>query len=163
MTVVSDASPLIGLAAVGKLDLLRSLYGEVWIPEAVHREAVASRPDAPGGDAIGASPWVRVRPVTDARLVAALAVELDPGEAAAIALAAEADATLLLMDERRGRAVATRMGLRVIGALGTLVEAKGRGLLDAVRPTLDAMAQDAGFRVSDRLYARVLAEVGEDA
>ena len=160
MIVVSDTSPLIALAAVGRLDLLRKLYGEVLIPEAVHREATAS-PGAPGAAAIGAAEWLRVEAVRDRTLVAALSLDLDQGEAEAIALAIERGADLLLVDERRGRTTATRLGQRVVGVLGVLIEAKRSRDLQAVRPVLDVLASEVGFRMTEALYARVLKAADE--
>jgi hypothetical protein len=102
----SDASPLISLAAIDRLDLLRRLYNEVIIPEAVRREVVMTAPGAAGAaDAAGAN-WINIRSVEDRTLVEALRVTLDLGEAEAIALALEVNAELLLVDERRARAVA---------------------------------------------------------
>lgn len=161
MIVVSDASPLIALAAVGWLRLLPVLYGEVLIPEAVHREVTIANPRAPGAAEVGVAEWIGVQPVRERALIAALSVELDPGEAEAIALAVQSGANLLLMDERRGRAVAARLGTRVIGVLGVLIEAKKGGVLPAVRPVLDALATGAGFRLSEALYHRVLEAAGE--
>jgi predicted nucleic acid-binding protein len=158
--VVSDASPLIALAAVEQLDLLRQLYVEVLIPEAVYREATTVR-DAPGAAEVSAVKWVHVQSVRDRVLIEALAVELDVGEAEAIALAVERGADLLLIDERRGRQAAARLGQQVVGVLGVLIEAKYRGHLPAVRPVLEALATGAGFRVSDALYSRVLEVAGE--
>jgi predicted nucleic acid-binding protein len=80
LIVVSDASPLIALAAVDRLDLLRALYTEVLTPEAVYQEATAVAPGASGAAEISAANWIRVRPVRDRTLVAALALQLDPGE-----------------------------------------------------------------------------------
>jgi predicted nucleic acid-binding protein len=94
-------------------------------------------------------------------LAEALALELDAGEAEAIALAVEQGADLLLMDERRGRQAATRLKQRVVGVLGVLIEAKRHGNLPAVRPVLDALVSEAGFRISGALYARVLEAAGE--
>jgi predicted nucleic acid-binding protein len=94
-------------------------------------------------------------------LVTALQAELDEGEAEAIALAIQLKAHLLLLDERRGRAVASRLGLRFIGLLGVLVEAKQKGYISRVKPLLDHLIAKAGFWVSHQLYARVLREVGE--
>ena len=161
MIVVSDASPIIGLAAVGRLGLLQDLYGRVLMPEAVREEVAAAGPGAPGASAVREAAWIGALAVRDRRLVDALTGEVDRGEAEAVALAVEAGADLLLMDERRGRAVAARLGQRVVGVCGVLVEAKGRGLLPAVRPVLDALAVDAGFRVGSRLRARVLDAAGE--
>jgi uncharacterized protein len=159
--VVSDASPLIALAAVQKLDLLRTLYGEILIPAAVYDEVAAIRPTAPGADAVRNSPWIHVREAEDRNLIQALSLEIDSGEAEAIALAIEADADLLLMDERRGRLAAARLGRRVVGVLGVVVEAKVAGVVPAVRPILDALAREAGFRISAALRERVLAAAGE--
>ncbi len=92
-----------------------------------------------------------------------LRLELGEGEAEAIALALESQADLVLLDERRGRQRAVRLGLRVTGVLGVLVEAKCQHLLAAVRPVLDALRHDAGFWISDDLYRRVLDLAGETA
>lgn len=100
MIVVSDASPLIALAVVGRLDLLRQLYAEVLLPEAVYGEVTAVQ-DAPGAAEVTNSGWIRTQPLRDRMLAEALALELDAGEAEAIALAVELRADLLLMDERR--------------------------------------------------------------
>jgi predicted nucleic acid-binding protein len=89
--------------------------------------------------------WISRCTVTDGTLVSALSVELDPGEAEAISAAIECHAELLLIDEQRGRSVAQRFGLRVIGLLGILIESKHQGLIEAVKPLLDALTTHAGF------------------
>ena len=152
--------PLISLAAVGQLDLLRRLYSDVVIPLAVHRE-VTLFPDTSGALALHAASWIRVQAVADRTLVEALSLTLDSGEAEAIALAVETESELLLIDERRGREVATRMGRRVVGVLGVLIDAKKHGHLSAVRPVLDALIVEAGFRVGHELKERVLDAAGE--
>lgn len=161
MIVVSDASPLIALATVGQLDLLRALYGRVAVPVVVYQEVTEVRPAAPGAAIIRAAKWIAVRPVEDRVLVDALSLNLDAGEAEAIALAVETNADLLLMDERRGRAAAMTLGRRVVGVVGVLIEAKMREVLAEVAPVLDSLRADAGFRISDELRARALAAAGE--
>lgn len=160
MIVVSDASPLISLAAVGHMDLLRRLYGEVVIPVAVFQELTASS-DAPGAAEIESASWVRVLAVQNRNFVEALSLQLDVGEAEAIVLAEEIQAELLLMDERRARSAAARLGRKVVGVLGVLVEAKRCGHVTAVRPVLEALTVEAGFRVGEQLRQHVLEAAGE--
>ncbi len=163
MSVVSNASPLISLARIGKLDLLRQLYGELFIPEAVWHEVVIEGVGQPGAEEVKAVTWIKIQSVTNALMVHALRQELDAGEAEAIVLALEIQAELLLMDERVGREVAKHLGLRYTGLIGLLVEAKHKGVLNAVKPQLDALRDMAGFRIRDALYARVLQDVGEES
>lgn len=87
--------------------------------------------------------------------------DLDRGEAETLALAVELGAGLVLMDERDGRRFAQRLGLRPIGIVGILLDAKKSGLLDHIRPCLDALRHDAGFYVSDGLYASAVELAGE--
>jgi uncharacterized protein len=157
--VVSDTSPITNLAAVGQLHLLRQIYGQVIIPEAVFNELTAVGGNHPGAIA-QQSDWVETRAVSNRILVNALQVELDKGEAEAIALALELAADLLLIDEHLGRAVATRLGIRIIGLRGVLIEAKHRGLIQEVKPVVDNL-MNLGFRIKQDLYQRVLQAAGE--
>jgi len=161
MIVVSNASPIIGLAVVGHLDLLRHLYGKVVIPPAVFREISVTGAGQPGAQEVRSSHWIETRRVTDESQCVSLGMELGRGEAEAIILALELKADLLLMDERRGRMAASRLGLKFIGLVGVLLEAKHSGLLPAVKPVLDDLMERAGFRISGQLYHRVLQAAGE--
>lgn len=153
MIVVSDASPLINLSVVGHLELLHQLYGSLKIPQAVSKEIIKADQSVPS--------WIEICPVSNKALVTALIVELDPGEAEAIALAVELSADLLLIDERIGRKMAARFGLRFTGILGVLVEAKNKGLIPAIKPIVDDLRFKAGFWVGESLYRRVLQAAGE--
>jgi len=161
MTVVSNASPLINLARIGQLDLLRQVYGEVWIPEAVRREVVEEGAGQPGAQEVQAAKWIKTQTITNGPLVQALRQELDAGEAEAIVLALETSADVLLMDERLGREAARHLGVAVTGLIGLFVEAKHRGLIPAVKPSLDALRDEAGFRVRQEFYEQVLHDAGE--
>jgi len=156
--VVSNTSPIANLAVIGRLDILRQLYGVLLIPDAVRQELAAA---AAVESAVAAADWVEQRCVRDRRLVESLGTQLHPGEAEAIALAIEQEAELLLMDERRGRRIASELSLRRVGVLGVLLEAKSKEVVPAVRPLLDALVAQAGFWIGRKLYARVLAEAGE--
>lgn len=161
MIVVCNTSPIMNLAVVEKLDLIRLLCGKALIPEAVRQELLVISPDRFGAQGIQRLTWLETQCVTNRSLVDSLMLELDAGEAEAIALATEIKADLLLLDERQGRKVAHRLGLKCIGLLGLLVEAKRKGFISAVKPALDRMITEAGFWVGPQLYARVLQETKE--
>jgi predicted nucleic acid-binding protein len=159
--IVSDTSPLMNLAVVSHLELLHALYDTVLIPEAVWNELTSLSSQHPEVATVQTLSWLERQPVTSQALVDALQAELDIGEAEAIALAVEKQADLLLIDERRGRQVAARMGLTYIGLLGILLEAKYKEFLPEVKPVLDELIAKAGFWVSSGLYTRVLQAAGE--
>lgn len=156
MIVVSDTSPINNLAAIGALDLLRALYGTVVIPEAVYAELTATDFSVAGAIEVQTLEWIQTRTVTDLTLVEALSNKLDPGEAEALALALALKASEVLIDERRGRLAAKRLNLNYTGVLGVLIEAKAQGLIDNVKPLLDALRDQAGFWIAESLYDRVL-------
>lgn len=161
MMIVSDASPLISLSQIDELELLKSLYGRLVIPQAVWVEVVELGAGEPGAKEVKQAPWISRECVENAELVKALRQELDAGEAEAIALALELGIDMVLMDERLGREVARHFDLECTGVLGVLIEAKEKGVLNALKSTLNELIEDAGFRISDKLYARVLEEAGE--
>lgn len=159
MIVVSDTSPITNLAAIGQLDLLRQLYVTIIIPLAVYNEMVAVDKIVPGAIEIQTFGWVQTQLVVDAQRVIDIQAnqdDIDLGEAEAIILALEVKADLLLMDERRGRALAINYGLNVTGLLGVLLQAKRNGLIPAVKPLIDQLIKTADFRVSGQLYATVI-------
>ena len=161
MIVVSDTSPIVNLAAVGQLELLRQLYGKVVLPQAVYEEILSAGTGQPGVAEVTAFDWIETKQVENRTVVASLELELDPGEAEAIALAIEIKAELLLLDERKGRTVASHLGLKFIGILGILIEAKHRALIPAVKPIVDDLIQKAGFWISQQLYDFILQTAGE--
>jgi len=159
--VVSNTSPIINLAVVGQLDLLKMLYNKVIIPQAVFREITIDGVGQPGAVETQKLGWIESKPVSDRAFTIALLRELDAGEAEAIALAVELGADLLLLDERRGRSVASRLGLRFIGLLGVLIEGKQKGYISEIKPVIDDLMMRASFWISPKLYAQVLQVAGE--
>ena len=131
------------------------------IPEAVYRELTDPNFPVAGATEVQTFDWIHTCGVCDRTLVEALSNELDIGEAEAIALAVEIRADQVLIDERRGRLVATKLNIRYIGILGILVEAKSQGLIAKVKPLLDALVNEAGFWVAEPLYNSVLRLVNE--
>jgi predicted nucleic acid-binding protein len=120
--------------------------------------------DFPGTESIRQalqSGWLRVVELRDVRVSRALALELDRGEAAAIALALELGGYRILMDEHEGRTKAKALGLHPVGVLGVLLRAKRDGSLESVGVAAQALRQHAGFFIADALLAQVLVDAGE--
>ena len=158
--VVSDAGPLIGLARIRRIGVFEGVFGQVLIPPAVRDELrVGERRH--GSDefaaAMAGSGWLRV--LEPSALPDGLLDVLDPGEAAAIALAAEVVCPILI-DERRGRRVARQLGVEVIGTGRVLIAARDRGLIEGVGVVLEELAR-TGYRMSDGLRRRILMLAGE--
>jgi predicted nucleic acid-binding protein len=159
--VMSNTSPLTNLAAIGHFDLLRRLYGELLIAEAVWEELNAGGQAWPGREEVAGATWIMRRAVVNRPLVTALRERLDPGEAETIALAVECQPPFILMDEKEGRHAAHRFGLKTVGVVGVLLEAKARGLVAGVGPLLERLRQEAGFYLSDRVIQAARALCGE--
>jgi hypothetical protein len=134
LIVVSDTSPILNLALIDRLELLVSLYGEALVPPAVYEELTRTYAAEPVINTDLCS-WLVVAAPKDQARAGELRGTLDPGEAEAIVLAFERRADLLLMDERRGRQMATGLGLRVTGLIGVLAEAKQAGLINESSPS----------------------------
>lgn len=163
MIVVSNTSPLTSLGALGQLDLLQRIFGEVHISEAVWDELNADGVRWPGRDAVESAAWIRRHPMTSEPLVRSLMRSIDHGEAESIALAVRLQADLVILDDRDAREAADALGLTVTGVLGILLRAKRKGLLAQVRPALDALRSQAGFFLTERVYLHTLRLAGEDS
>jgi predicted nucleic acid-binding protein len=157
--VAADASPLIGLATIGALHLLRDLFGTVTVTRLV-KDEVMGRPARPGArevDAAMRDGWVRVAP---APLDTWRLEGIDAGEASTIALAAEHRGATVLMDDALGREQAARLGLEVVDLPGILLAAKQARLIDAVQPLLSRLAR-RGFTISRDARRALLTAAGE--
>jgi len=162
MIVVSNSSPLIGLARIRKLDLINLNYGKLIVPKAVWEEVVIQGDNKLGAKEIRKAVWIETVAVENKNLALSLRQDLGAGEAESIALAIELKADLLLMDELLGRETAHYFGLKYIGVIGIILEAKRKGFIKAIKPLLDKLRDQAAFRMSDSLYKRVLSDEGED-
>lgn len=158
--VIVNATPIISLALIDQLDLLRRLYGEVLIPPTVRTEVLAGGTSGIGMAELQESHWIRAIPLQDPRR-ADLLSDLDRGEAEVIAPAQELNAELVIIDERLARRHARRLGLTLTGTVGVLLRAKKRKLVPAVEPLIDQLRQ-GGIRLDDALVIEALELAGED-
>jgi predicted nucleic acid-binding protein len=153
---VSNTSPLIYLHLLRRLELLPLLFGKIVVPFQVEQELAQGR--VRGHDVPDLrQPWIEIRRAGVDHDYA----ELGPGESGALDLALTSPDALVILDDGDARAWAARLGLRCVGTVGILIEAKRCGHLQRVRPELDRLAQ-LGFRMAAHLRQYALAESGEE-
>lgn len=159
--VLTDASPIIGLARVGGLSWLHQLFGKVWVPIEVHTEVIRE-PSAPDVGAIKAAlsqGFLHVWPTPSGEKVAL--PDLDEGESACIQIAlSQSKPTLILIDERAGRSVAQELGLRIAGTAAVIGLAKAHGLIPSAREAFRRL-HASDFRISKEVIDTVLHRTGE--
>ncbi len=154
--IAVDSGPLIVFARSGLLDMVRQVAGTLLVPEIVAHECCRdlSKPGAHAVIAAREAGQIEIRPASETQPQSPPLANLDAGEMAVIQLAVARNCDVL-MDERLGRAVARRNGVRTIGAAGILIAAKRQGLLDEIAPIL-GMWQGWGYFLSPALLAQVL-------
>lgn len=155
--VIVNSTPVIGLANIGRLDVLRQMYGTITIPQAVFDEIKSPSVQRQ----VNANrDWIVVEQINDASQKQMYRAKLHAGEVEVMILAQEKKADLVILDDNAAKKTAKFLGLRVIGTLGILVLAKKRGYIKEVSPVLDALKRD-GFFVSDDLCDLVLRQADE--
>ena len=144
--VISDTSCLIALDKIDQLDLLRKLFQRIITTRKVEEEFGKELPK-----------WIQIVGVKDIAKVHELEAILDEGEASTIALALEMENSLLIIDEKKGRKVAQRLNINIIGTLRVIQMAKEQRLIQSIEPVIDDL-QKAGFRFSQRVVKLLLVD-----
>lgn len=147
--VIADTTCFIILDKIDQLNLLRQLFHHITTTPAVVKELGKPLPG-----------WVIIKPVTDITVQAILELEVDEGEASAIALALETTNSLLILDDLKGRKLATKLNLSYTGTFGLFLKAKEEGIIGAVKPLLD-LIQSTNFRFSQNIIQEILRQANE--
>jgi predicted nucleic acid-binding protein len=162
MIVVADTTPLISLMKIGHLDLVYHLFGEIQIPNAVFNELVYNTRFPEESRQIRECPFIKRVSIDDIRAVELLrrSSGLDAGESEAIILSDEIKASLLLMDEVKGRQVAKQMGIQLMGTVGMLMAAYKEQLLskEEILNCIEIL-KTTGRHISAALYEQLLAKL----
>ena len=161
MIVVTDTSVVLNLCLLGQGGLLRLLFGVVLAPPSVRAEfeRLARRDSRFVGLSFPAFIQLADAPSIPPPLAANRRLHRGEIDALALAMAEKVDA--VLMDERAGRIAAAALGMRTIGIVGILLQAKESGFIPVIRPMLDRLQSEAGFWIAPRLREEVLAQAGE--
>lgn len=153
---------MIGLTAIGALDWLRQLYETVIIPEAVYQEVVISGAGKPGAQAVATSAWIQRQAIKNRTAVGYLmnTIGLGEGESEAMVLAGEINADLILLDDFKARRYALQQQFSITGMVGIVLAANQTGIINLVRPQLDALIA-AGVFIDSSLYNQACQIAGE--
>jgi len=161
MIVVADTSVILNLCRVQHERLLQQLFKRVLIPAQVADEFTRLAKAQQRFSGLALPDWIEILPSPKSFPPEVIQAHLDPGESAAIVLCLNQKADVLLIDESLGREVAARLGVRTIGILGILVEARRRRFIPDVKTILQRLETEAGFWIVPALRDRVLALAGE--
>lgn len=159
MIVISDTTPIITLIKINRIDLLERLFGEVFIPEAVFRELMTNTAFADEAEIVKASSFLKVKTVQNQQSLSILqAVSgLDDGESEAIILAGELGSDALIIDERKGRKVAQKLGITITGTIGILIQAHNENMISTENAKLYLeQLKTSNIRLSEALIQEAL-------
>lgn len=158
---ISNTSPLVYLYRIEAIGWLPQLFTEIWVPTAVIEELKEGQRRGFDVPALNVYRWLRV---VDPRATPSewLSLDLGPGELAAMALALENSANIVLLDDLLARRTAQAAGLTVWGTLKVLLEAKSQGLTDKISPFVNRLSE-TGMWLSDEIRERVLALANENS
>ena len=147
--IISDTSCLILLEKIDELILLNKIFGEIYITYAIANEFQNVLPS-----------WITILEPNNKVYQKILEASLDKGEASAIALAVEHNECLLIIDDVKGRRFAEKLGIKITGTIGIIIEAKLSGIIDSVKPILEKIKK-TDFRISSELEKILLLKSGE--
>ena len=147
--VIADTSCFILLTKINEIDLLRKVYSAVYTTPEVASEFRNGLPD-----------WVIIQEVKDRNILTSLEVDLDRGEASAIALTYELPNAIVVLDDWGARKVAMRLHIAFTGTFGIMIKAKQNGLISSVKPIINKVKQ-TNFRISEDVIREILREAGE--
>jgi uncharacterized protein len=161
MIVIADTSVILNLCRVQHEHLLQQLFNRVLIPTEVADEFNRLTKNQKRFSGLTLPAWIEISPAPRTFSPEVIQAQLDIGEAAAITLCLNQKADALLIDEKMGREIAARLGIRIIGIAGILVDAKNDGLIPSVNILLERLEREANFWISRDLRLQVLQLAGE--
>ncbi|HJP63325.1 MAG TPA: DUF3368 domain-containing protein [Mucilaginibacter sp.] len=147
--VIADTSCFIILSNIEELDLLKKVYGSIVTTPDILREFGENLPD-----------WILVKSPVDHQKEQILELQVDKGEASAIALALEIKGSTIILDDLQARTLAEQLGITITGTVGVIIKAKLSGIIPSIKPLLKKIKQ-TNFRISPALEAIALKDANE--
>jgi uncharacterized protein len=160
MKIVVNSAPIISLSLINKFYLLKELFEEIIVPDAVYNEIVHKGINRAGSNELIKATWIDIVKVENINAKELIMLELDEGEAEVIEIAKEKKIYTVLIDEFAGRQYASLLGINVIGTLGILLSCKKLGLISEIRPLIDILIKKKRY-INKALYTSILHNAGE--
>lgn len=155
--VVADTRALISLGIVNKLDLITAVFNEFYLPNAVWEELVKySNPNFDESTLTLLKP--RVKFISSINYLSSI---MDYGESESVILYNEIEADYLLIDDQKARQIAESLGIKCIGSIGLLIQAKKTGKLKRLKPIFDLWISNERY-FSKKLLNKILLSLGEE-
>ena len=148
-TIISDTSCFIVLSKIGRLEILQQLFGTIVTTPEIADEYGENLPD-----------WIEIVAVKDKHKQQLFEINVDKGEASAMALALETENSLIIIDDYKARKLAHSLHLDYMGTIGIIKLAKQKGIISAVMPILKEI-KDTDFRISSELELFLLTQTNE--
>lgn len=158
--IVVNSTPLIALNKIGKLYLLKSIYGEIIIPYAVYEEVIVESNSRDTNDFIKESGFIKIMEIKNHEAKKLFVTSLHKGEVEVMILAKELDADLCIIDDLLARRYAKYYNLTITGTIGVILKAKELCIIGAVKPIINELI-DSGIYIDTKLYNKVLEISGE--
>ncbi len=147
--IISDTSCFIILSKIGELDILNQLYDQIITTLDIAEEFGETLPN-----------WITIEKVSDKYSQRILEMQIDKGEASAIALALEVPNCTLILDDFKARKIAQNLGLNFTGTIGIIIKAKLNRKIPSIKPYLEKI-KETNFRLSAEIELQALKEAGE--
>lgn len=147
--IISDTSCLIVLDRIGHLYILQNIFQNIITTDEVQKEFGQPLPK-----------WISIQKVINTEKLKELEAIVDKGKASAIALALETPDSVLIIDEKKGRNLASKYHIQIIGTLKVILIAKQKGIIQSVKPIINQLQQE-GFRFSGALLDYLLTQSDE--
>ncbi len=144
--IIADTSSLIILTKLDELDILRKVFGKIYVTDKIAEEFKYQLPT-----------WIEIVTI-EFEEYKAIAEIIDEGEASAIVMSLKTQNSLIILDDIRVRKYAISLGINVIGTLGVLIKAQKEGKINSAFSLIEKI-QETNFRVSDKLFEYIKKEI----
>ena len=158
--VFLNTSPIQYIYQLGLIHIIRELFGRVYVPAEVNEELNRGRKEGIDLPNLEGRNFIKIiEPKLSS--FSELVRDLGKGETAVILLGLENPGSLVILDDLLARRVAKGLGVKLSGTAGILINAKMKGLIDAISPYLDKL-EHFGFHLAYEHKSLILEKAGEE-